>query len=178
MIYTSCSWATFSWSFIGLTNIRAILVGLVLPNIIWATYGLISNHQIFTLLLSSSIVCKTLRLSVSCYCFFVLFVLFCFWLVDSCCVIGYVHVDANCKMPWMLRFGISNCVILFKMIFIFLLLCLGHPQTCVYPDVCLGIAHVSGKGPLSGQGKRADTQCICTFPLSRERAFTRYMGNP
>ena len=31
---------------------------------------------------------------------------------------------------------------------------LGHPQTCVYPDVCLGIAHVSGKVPLSGQGKR------------------------
>ena len=29
---------------------------------------------------------------------------------------------------------------------------LGHPQTCVYPDVCLGIAHVSGKGPLPGQG--------------------------
>ena len=28
----------------------------------------------------------------------------------------------------------------------------GHPQTCVYPDVCLGIAHVSGKLPLSGQG--------------------------
>ena len=23
---------------------------------------------------------------------------------------------------------------------------------CVYPDVCLGIAHVSGKVPLSGQG--------------------------
>ena len=29
---------------------------------------------------------------------------------------------------------------------------LGHPQTCVYPDVCLGIAHVSGKGALSEQG--------------------------
>ena len=28
----------------------------------------------------------------------------------------------------------------------------GHPQTCVYPDVCLGIAHVSGKVPLPGQG--------------------------
>ena len=27
----------------------------------------------------------------------------------------------------------------------------GHPQTCAYPDVCLGIAHVSGKVPLSGQ---------------------------
>ena len=26
----------------------------------------------------------------------------------------------------------------------------GHPQTCVYPDVCLGIAHVSGNAPLSG----------------------------
>ena len=55
----------------------------------------------------------------------------------------------------------------------------GHPQTCVYPDVCLGIAHVSGKAPLSGQGekgrytmylpfspqgicraKKADTLCI------------------
>ena len=40
----------------------------------------------------------------------------------------------------------------------------GYPQTCVYTDVCLGIAHVSGKGPLSGQGaKRVDTQCICPF---------------
>ena len=29
---------------------------------------------------------------------------------------------------------------------------IGHPQTCVYPDVCLGIAHASGKVPLSGQG--------------------------
>ena len=29
---------------------------------------------------------------------------------------------------------------------------IGHPQTCVYPDVCLGIAHVSGEVPLSGQG--------------------------
>ena len=29
---------------------------------------------------------------------------------------------------------------------------LGHPQTCVYSDVCLDIAHVSGKGPLPGQG--------------------------
>ena len=27
-----------------------------------------------------------------------------------------------------------------------------RPQTCVYPDVCLGIAHVSGKAPLPGQG--------------------------
>ena len=26
------------------------------------------------------------------------------------------------------------------------------PQTCVYPDVSLGIAHASGKAPLSGQG--------------------------
>ena len=59
----------------------------------------------------------------------------------------------------------------------------GHPQTCVYPDVCLGIAHVSGKAPLSGQGvwqihnvsapfalqescgaKGADTLCICQTP--------------
>ena len=33
-------------------------------------------------------------------------------------------------------------------------LCLvfGPPRTCVYPDVCLGIAHVSGKVPLPGQG--------------------------
>ena len=62
---------------------------------------------------------------------------------------------------------------------------LGHPvlgpldpQTCVYPDVCLGIADVSGKAPLSGHGKRADTLCICPFPLSRERGFTRYIRNP
>ena len=40
---------------------------------------------------------------------------------------------------------------------------IGHPQTCVYPDVCLGIAHVSGKAPLPGQGEGADTQCICPF---------------
>ena len=26
----------------------------------------------------------------------------------------------------------------------------GHPKTCVYPDVCLGIAPVSGKAPLPG----------------------------
>ena len=38
----------------------------------------------------------------------------------------------------------------------------GHPQTCVYSDVCLGIAHVSGKAPLPGQ----DTQCICPFRLT------------
>ena len=29
---------------------------------------------------------------------------------------------------------------------------IGHPQTCVYPDVCLRIAHVSGKIPPPGQG--------------------------
>ena len=28
----------------------------------------------------------------------------------------------------------------------------GHPQTCVYPDVCLGIAHVSGKDPFPDKG--------------------------
>ena len=40
---------------------------------------------------------------------------------------------------------------------------IGHPQTCVYPDVCLGIAHVSVKAPLPGQGALTDTQCICPF---------------
>ena len=30
--------------------------------------------------------------------------------------------------------------------------CVGHPQTCVYPDVCLGDGDVSGKAPLPGQG--------------------------
>ena len=29
---------------------------------------------------------------------------------------------------------------------------MGHPQNCVCPDVCSGIAHASGKAPLSGQG--------------------------
>ena len=28
----------------------------------------------------------------------------------------------------------------------------GHPQTCGYPDVCLGTGDVSGKAPLQGQG--------------------------
>ena len=72
----------------------------------------------------------------------------------------------------------------------------GHPQTCVYPDVCLGIAHVSGKVPLSGQGVWQIHNVSALFalqipwgekgryivylpdPLSRERDFTRYMGNP
>ena len=72
----------------------------------------------------------------------------------------------------------------------------GHPQTCVYPDVCLGIAHVSGKAlsrdkgsggytmylPLSPQGicraKRGRYIVYLPDPLSRERDFTRYMGNP
>ena len=27
-----------------------------------------------------------------------------------------------------------------------------HPQTCVYPDVCLGIGDVCSKAPLPGQG--------------------------
>ena len=59
----------------------------------------------------------------------------------------------------------------------------GDPQTCVYPDVCLGIAHVSGKAPLPAQGvwqihnvsalfalqesvgrKGADTLCIYQTP--------------
>ena len=77
---------------------------------------------------------------------------------------------------------------------------IGHPRTCVYPDVCFGIAHVSDKVSLSlgtrGKGqrytmylpfspyrflgaKRADTLCISAlFPLFRERDFTGYMGNP
>ena len=73
---------------------------------------------------------------------------------------------------------------------------IGHPQTCVYPDVCLGVAHVSGKAPLSGQGVRQIHNVSALFalqvswgergryivylpyPLSRERGFTRYMGNP
>ena len=73
---------------------------------------------------------------------------------------------------------------------------IGHPQTCVYPDVCLGIAYVSGKAPLSGQGVWQIHNVSAPFalqipwsekgryivylrdPLSRERDFTRYMGNP
>ena len=60
----------------------------------------------------------------------------------------------------------------------------------------LGIAHVSGKGPLSGQGVWQIHNVSALFalqipwgekgryivylpdPLSRERAFARYMGNP
>ena len=58
----------------------------------------------------------------------------------------------------------------------------GDPQTCVYPDVCLGIGHASGKAPFLGQGvwqihnvsapspqgicreKGADTLCIYQAP--------------
>ena len=71
----------------------------------------------------------------------------------------------------------------------------GHPQTCVYPDVCLGIAHVSGKTPLSGQGvwqihvsapfalqipwgEKGRYIVYLPDPLSRERGFTRYMAIP
>ena len=72
----------------------------------------------------------------------------------------------------------------------------GQPQTCVCPDVCLGIAHVSGKVPLSGQGVWQIHNVSAPFalqipwgencryivylpdPLSQERGFTRYMGNP
>ena len=39
----------------------------------------------------------------------------------------------------------------------------GTPRPVFTPMCVLGIAHVSGKAPLSGQGKRADTQCICPF---------------
>ena len=37
----------------------------------------------------------------------------------------------------------------------------GHPQTCVYPDVCLGIDRVSGKAPCSGTRGLVDTPSIC-----------------
>ena len=76
-------------------------------------------------------------------------------------------------------------------------LILGPPQTCVYPDVCLRIAHLSGKVPslgtrglvdtqlylpLSPQGicraEGADALCICQTPCPEKRDFTRYMGNP
>ena len=71
-----------------------------------------------------------------------------------------------------------------------------HPQTCVYPDMCLAIAHVSGKVPPPGQGVWQIHNVSAPFaprnlldekgryivylpdPLSRERDFTRYMGNP
>ena len=33
----------------------------------------------------------------------------------------------------------------------------GHPQTGVYPDVCLGIAHVSGKGLYQIHGQSLNT---------------------
>ena len=73
---------------------------------------------------------------------------------------------------------------------------IAPPQTCVYLDVCLGIAHVSGKAPPSGQGVWQIHNVSPLFalqipwgeggryivylpdPLSRERRFTRYMGNP
>ena len=53
---------------------------------------------------------------------------------------------------------------------------IGHPQTCVYPDVCLGIAHVSGKVPLPGQGicpfrpkqsvgRKGQIHCVSARPL-------------
>ena len=43
---------------------------------------------------------------------------------------------------------------------------IGHPQTCVYPDVCLGIAHVPGKAPLSGQGVWQIHNVSAPFALS------------
>ena len=66
--------------------------------------------------------------------------------------------------------------------------------SCVYPDVCLGIAHVSGKVPLSGQGVWQIHNVSAPFalqipwgeksryivylpdPLSRERDFTHEEG--
>ena len=72
---------------------------------------------------------------------------------------------------------------------------LGHPQTCVYPDVCLGIGDVSGKVPLPRQGpwqihkasalapyrflgrKRKGEGCS-RDTLSQERGFTRYKVTP
>ena len=54
----------------------------------------------------------------------------------------------------------------------------GYPQTCVYPDVCLGIAHVSGKAPLPGQGKREIHNVSALSPytfLGAKRADTLYL---
>ena len=70
-----------------------------------------------------------------------------------------------------------------------------HPQPCVYPHVCLGIAHVSGKGPLPGQGvwqihnvsalfaqgicsmRKGQIHCVSTRLLVPERAFKAKSGN-
>ena len=58
----------------------------------------------------------------------------------------------------------------------------GHPQTCVYPDVCLGIAHVSGKAPSPGTGGLADTQCICPFrpkeSVGEKGRYIVYLADP
>ena len=40
---------------------------------------------------------------------------------------------------------------------------IGRPQTCVCPDVCLGIVHVSGNAPLSGQGVGRYTMYLPLF---------------
>ena len=60
---------------------------------------------------------------------------------------------------------------------------IGHPWTCVYPDVCLGIGDVSGKVPLPGIRSLVDTQrfCLATLqiPWEEEEAggvSTRYLA--
>ena len=37
----------------------------------------------------------------------------------------------------------------------------GHPETCVYPDVCLGIDNVSGEPPCPGAPPSSSSQGIC-----------------
>ena len=50
------------------------------------------------------------------------------------------------------------------------------PQTCVCPDVCLGIAHVSGKVPLPGQGVWQIHNVSAPFAEQRGFPFTVHVS--
>ena len=53
-------------------------------------------------------------------------------------VISLSHSTPLCPLPLQAEGGLGTL--------------LGHPQTCVYPDVCLGIAHVSARPLAPGEG--------------------------
>ena len=56
----------------------------------------------------------------------------------------------------------------------------GHPQTCVYPRVCIGIDYVSRKAPLLGQGHRGSSRYTKYLPCSPFKFFGKkvYLPKP